>query len=68
MRKTSLRAAVPNFTGSALVSLGPGRIERQSDIGAIDAPEYLSSGSTERFESHAIVGYFRRESESGLWP
>lgn len=43
-------AAVPQHTGSAWVVLGSGRVERQADVGALDAPEYIAAGGVEAIE------------------
>lgn len=49
-------SSVPQFTGSSWVVLGPGRLHRQSEIGALDAPEYVAAGGVEAMDVPGVPG------------
>lgn len=49
-------SSVPQYTGSSWVVLGPGRLKRQSEVGALDAPEYLAAGGVESMDVPGVPG------------
>lgn len=57
-------AAVPRHTGCGWPVMGNGVVQRESEIGCLDAPEYLAAGSVECVELQSgdvvVVSSFRR--------